>query len=119
MQKKYKAHFPNARQHITAVPPCNKNDVPLCDDLNKLLQKLAKSTESNFISTKVFKDKNTVEIRSNTMESDGYHYNTWGVRTIAKGMKKRIFSEANINSEKLKTLKSPYDDKLAIKTNYG
>ena len=86
MQLNYDEKFPNARQHLTALPPLGEKH----SKANHLLQKLTAYTESNFISTKVFCDKTTKKLRANLMERDGYHYNDWGVRMLAKEIKKSL-----------------------------
>merc|ERR1712208_59868 len=50
MQMNYNKIFPNARQHITALPPTEKRFM----DVKKKLQKLSQNTGSNFITTKPF-----------------------------------------------------------------
>ena len=89
MQMHYNQSFPNARQHVTALPPTEKNHI----DVNLKLQKLSQYTGSNFITTKTFLDRNTGKIRSNVM--DGIHYNEWGIKMIAKQIKKSLYSTAN------------------------
>ena len=65
MQLKYQRKYPNARQHIIAIPPlANRHN-----DLNAHLQKLSKHTGSNFITTKSLLDKNSGKIRRNLMEN--------------------------------------------------
>ena len=86
---KYAEYFPTARQHVTAVPPLNESYI----EAYKLLQKLSKITGSNFVSTKSFLDRNTGKLRANLIE--GFHYNEWGVRLLAKEIKKSLYSLAN------------------------
>jgi hypothetical protein len=101
MQLKYYETFPNARQHITALPPLDSTHV----DVNKLLQKLSSNTESNFISTKVFQDRTTGKLRTNTMK--GIHYTAeWGIKILAKEIKKSLFSTANTSNKQLETIHS-------------
>ena len=98
MQQVYHEHFPNARQHITALPPMNDK----LKSTNALLQKLANHTESNFIHTKVFSDRASGNLRANVME--GIHYNDWGVRLLAKEIKKSLYSHANKENNRLTAL---------------
>ena len=100
MQMKYKKLFPNARQHVTAIPPLTNEHVAM----NKGLQKLAQDLECNFISAKPFQDHSTGKLRANLMKSDMYHYNDIGVRHLAKEIKKSLFSTANRKSEVLSQL---------------
>ena len=100
MQLKYKEHFPNARQHITAIPPLANGH----REVNKSLQKLSKFTESNYISAKNFQDKTTGKLRAGLM--NGIHYNEWGIRTIAKETKKSLYSTANIGTNQLTIINS-------------
>ena len=95
MQIKYTEHFPNARQHITALPPLAK----LHNETNQLLQKLSLQTRSNFISTKVMRDKSSGRPRANIFE--GFHYNDYGIKILAKEMKKSLYSTANLNNRQL------------------
>ena len=98
MQQVYHEHFPNARQHITALPPMNDK----LKSTNALLQKLANHTESNFIHTKVFSDRASGNLRANVME--GIHYNDWGVRLLTKEIKKSLYSHANKENNRLTAL---------------
>ena len=98
MQMKYAQHFPNARQHVTALPPMNE----FCVEVNEKLQKLSKYTGSNYISTKAFLDRATGKLRANVMV--GKHYNEWGIRMLAKELKKSLYSTANIGNKALSQL---------------
>ena len=98
MQMTYRRAFSTARQHITAIPPLQETH----KNLNSKLQKLSQHTESNFISTKRFLDQKTGQIRANLM--DGIHYNDWGIKMIAKEMKKSLYSNANRDSTQLSRL---------------
>ena len=98
MQLKYKKQFPNARQHVTALPPLGKDHI----NVNKTLQKLAQNLGCNFISAKAFTDHATGKIRSNLMR--GFHYNNVGIRHLAKEIKKSLFSTANRESKQLSQL---------------
>ena len=100
MQIEYHKVFPNARQHITALPPSKERYI----DVNKQLQKLSQNTSSNFISTKNFLDQHTGRLRANLLKLDGFHYNEIGVKIIAKEMKKSLYSTANLGSKNLTIL---------------
>ena len=95
MQLKYHTHFPNARQHITALPPLANGHI----EVNRVLQKLSKYTGSNFVSTKNFRDSMSGKIRANVM--NGIHFNTLGVKILAKEMKKSLYSTANVDNNQL------------------
>ena len=95
LQLAYNQQFPNARQHITAVPPLEDKH----DNLNSQLQKLSKFTESNFISTKDFKDRATGKICSNVMND--YHYKAVGSKILAKAIMKSLYSTSNIKPTRL------------------
>ena len=99
MQVGYLEKFPNARQHITALPPLDREHI----EVNNELQKLCRFTESNFISTKALQDRTTGKIRPHTMR--GFHYNELGVRILAKEMKKSLYSTANTDNTRLFTLR--------------
>ena len=100
MQIKYKEHFPNARQHVTAIPPLANGH----REVNRQLQKLSAHTQTNFISTKSFLDHATGKLRSNV--THGIHYNEWGIRMLAREIKKSLFSNANINNDQLNMIKN-------------
>ena len=95
MQVKYKKLFPNARQHVTAFPPLSHDH----NQMNKGLQKLCQNLGCNFISTKTFQDHATGRLRANLMR--GFHYNSIGIRHLAKEIKKSLFSSANLQSTQL------------------
>ena len=95
MQIKYKHFFPNARQHVTALPPLSKEH----KEVNKSLQKLCNNLECNFISTKSFLDHTTGKLRANLMS--GFHYNSIGIRHLAKEIKKSLYSTSNLLSSQL------------------
>ena len=67
-----------------------------------MLQKLARHTESNFITTKAFRDRQTGKMRMNLV--DGIHYNNLGIRTLAREIKKSLFSHSNLDTQTLDTL---------------
>ena len=99
MQMCYNKHFPNARQHICAIPPLQNGH----NKVNEHLQKLSSYTQTNFVRTKEFKDKNTGKIRSNLLK-DFVHYNDWGVRILAKQIKKSHNSTANVGNKRLESM---------------
>ena len=99
MQMSYSKIFPNARQHICAIPPLQNGH----NKVNEQLQKLSAYTQTNFVSTKEFKDINTGKIRPNLMK-DFVHYNDWGVKILAKQIKKSLYSTANIGSKQLENM---------------
>ena len=98
MQIAYHKAFPNARQHLTALPPLANGH----KSVSTLLQRLSTHTESNFVSTKVFTDGASGKLRAKTM--DGIHYSDFGIRLLAKEMKKSLYSSSNKNSQRLSTL---------------
>ena len=98
MQMRYKQKFKNARQHIVALPPLSDSQI----ETNKSLQKLANHTNCNFITTKAFRDRTTGQMRQNLV--DEYHYNAVGIKTLAREIKKSLFSPSNLNSTSLNTL---------------
>ena len=100
MQLKYHEKFPHARQHLTALPPLTRGH----KEVSQLLQKLSLHTESNFISTKVFEDRGTGRLRTNTMKD--IHYNELGTKILAKEIKKSLFSRANIGTSHLRTIRN-------------
>ena len=100
VQLAYNKHFPNARQHITAVPPVDDNHLNLC----KRLQKLSSFTDCNFVSTNVFIDKTSGKLRSGmtkTTQSGVHHYSEWGLKILAKEIKKSLYSTANTVNARL------------------
>ena len=99
MQFIYKHQFPNARQHVTALPPLANSHI----HINKHLQQLCSFTQCNFISTKVFRDKASGKLRSGLMK-DHIHYNEWGTRVLAKEIKKSLYSSANLGNTQLKEM---------------
>ena len=100
MQLTYSQHFPNARQHVCAIPPLQNGH----NKVNDQLQKLSSFTQTNFVSTKNFKDQNTGKIRSNLLK-DFVHYNDWGVRILAQQIKKSLYSDANFGSKQLENMR--------------
>ena len=100
LQLQYKEHFPNARQHITAIPPLANGH----KEVNRQLQKLSRHTQTNFISTKPFLDHTTGKLRPNL--TNGIHYTEWGIRILAREIKKSLYSSANIENDHLNTIKN-------------
>ena len=100
LQIQYKEHFPNARQHVTAIPPLANGH----KEVNRQLQKLSKHTQTNYISTKAFLDQTTGKLRPNL--TNGIHYTEWGVRILAREMKKSLYSSANIDNDRLDTIRN-------------
>ena len=98
MQTKYYHKYPQARQHIMAIPPIGKTH----NEVNDLLQKLSKFTETNFISLKALRDTRTGRIRPNLM--NGIHYNEYGIRLVARDIKKSLYSDANRENRQLSVL---------------
>ena len=84
MQLEYFEKYPLARQHIMAIPPIGKTH----GDVNDVLQKLSKFTETNFISLKALRDTRTERIRPNLMY--GIHYNEYGIKLVARDIKKSL-----------------------------
>ena len=95
VQIQYKNLFPNARQHVTAIPPLSNEH----QKVNKGFQRLCNNLECNFISTKSFLDHSTGRLRANLMH--GFHYNDIGIRHLAKEIKKSLFSLSNLQSSQL------------------
>ena len=107
VQVQYKTLFPNARQHVTAIPPLTKDHM----QINKGLQKLCNTFECNFISAKPFIDHASGKFRANLMRSDNLHYNDVGIRHLAKGIKKSLFSTSNLQSSQLTRIANLRSDK--------
>ena len=101
MQLKYNQHFPNARQHLTQLPPLDKG----FNNVNLLIQKLAAFTQSNLISTKDFRDQRTGNIRSNLMEDRIHYSEDWGVKVLSKAIKKSLYAVSNVGSNHLETMR--------------
>ena len=98
MQKKYREKFPNARQHLALIPPVVEGHV----EANASLQKLAMDSGSNVITNKPFLDRATGKLRANLTK--GTHYTDWGVKLIAKEIKKSLYSKANIGNNQMNDL---------------
>ena len=101
MQIAYYAAFPNARQHITGLPPLQNSH----KEVTKRLQRLCQYMKCNFIHTKVFSDRKTGKIRRDTMR-DYLHYNEYGIKILAKQIKKSLYSDANIKPTQLSSVYS-------------
>ena len=101
MQIKYNEYFPNARQHLTQLPPIDNS----YNKVNLLIQKLAVFTQSNLISTKDFRDQRTGNIRSNVMEDRLHYSEEWGVKILSRAIMKSLYATANIENNHLKTLR--------------
>ena len=98
MQLKYFENCPQARQHITAIPPIGHSH----NKVNIQLQNLRKFTETNFFTTKTLRDRNTGKVRTGLM--NGIHYNNYGIGLVAREMKKSLYSTANRENQQLKSL---------------
>ena len=100
MQTKYKNQFPNARQHLVALPPLDDPQI----EVNQELQKLANLSKANFVTTKALRDRMTGKLRKNLM--NGYHYNNdIGIKTLAREIKKSLFSDANLSNKTIAILR--------------
>ena len=91
IQLLYRRVFPNARQHLTELPPIGDGQI----EVNGLVRRLAAYTSSNLISTKQFRDRTTGQLRLNTVAVDGFHYSDIGIKILAKEIKKSLFSHSN------------------------
>ena len=103
---KYNNRFPNARMHITALPPISNTH----EAINDMLQTLGDNTGTNFIPTKAFLDNNDGLLRSECMKDD-YHYNEYGVKVLAKAIKKSLYSDKNIGNNQLSHLNKLWTDR--------
>ena len=101
LQIKYNEHFPNARQHLTFIPPLDNS----YNEANLLIQKLASFTESNAISTKEFCDAKTSKFRQILLEDDKHYSAEWGVKILSKAIMKSLYSQSNIGSDHLTTIR--------------
>ena len=104
MQLAYFKKYPSARQHLTAIPPFANSH----KEVNKSLQKLSAHTKTNFISTKAFTDRATGKFRTDLAK--GIHYTEWGVKMLAKEMKKSLYSSANCDNFHLDLLCKKTDE---------
>ena len=96
-QHKYYKQFPNARQHICAIPPTSQ----INQDVNKELADLAQATGVNFVSAKNLCDPYTRTIIPSMIQPDKLHYTGEGIKMIARQIKRSIWSQNNkINTEK-------------------
>ena len=96
---KYNDHFPNARMHVTGLPPISNSHIAISD----MLERLCEYTDTNYVTTEPFRDSKTGKLRSETMK-DAYHYNEYGVKILAKEIRRRLYSEKNIGSGQLAIL---------------
>ena len=101
MQLLYNERFPNARHHVTLLPPITTKS----KEVNVQLQKLCSYTESNCISTKVFSDRASGKIRRDHMR-DYLHYNYRGVCLLTEEIQKSLNSTSNIGSKRLSVMRS-------------
>ena len=88
----YSKYFPNARFHLACIPPISSEH----KKVNEKLHKLSQLTESNYISDKAFLDHRSKQMMSSMMIPRDFHYDDHGIRTLAKGVMKSLYSEANI-----------------------
>ena len=103
MQMLYNQHFPNARQHVTALPPLSKKHI----EVNQNLQKLCSFTQSNFVSTNELRDEPTGRIRTGLTVD--YHYNSYGLALVARAMMKSLFSTSNLQPKQLENMRMMLD----------
>ena len=96
---KYNDHFPNARMHVTGLPPIPDSHI----EINDMLDRLCDYTDSNFVTTEPFRHNKTGKLRSETMR-DAFHYNEYGVKILAKEIRRNLYSEKNIGSGQLAIL---------------
>ena len=106
VQVQHKKQFPNARQHVTAIPPLSKDH----EQVNKKLQKQCSQLGCNFISTKSMLDHATGRFRMNLIKSDQLHYSDIGIRHLAKEIKKSLFSLSNLESNQLSRVANTRND---------
>ena len=93
---KYNNHFPNARMNAIGLPPISDSHMKI----NDMLHRLCNYTDSNYVDTSVFQDWNTGKLRSATMK-DAIHYNEYGVKILAKEIRRNLYSTKNIGSGQL------------------
>ena len=96
MLKIYHKKFKNARHHVTGLLPLDDRQI----ETNRLLKKLTDNTGSMYVSTKAFRDKNTGNLRSNLIK-DGFHLMPIGIGTLAKAVKKSLFSPNKTDDDSL------------------
>ena len=90
-QHAYYKKFPNARQHICAIPPTSQ----INHEVNKELGNLAQATGVNFISTKNLCDPMTKSILPSLIQADKLHYTHEGIKMVARQIKRSIWSTNN------------------------
>ena len=115
MQKKYNATFPNARQHITGLPPLETKH----RRTNNLLIELKEHTKSNYITTKPFLDNNTKQPRLKLFKvknnQPDFHYNQGeGIKTLAKAIRRSLYSMENIEPVRLNQLRQSQPPLITI-----
>ena len=100
----YYKKFPNARQHICAIPPTSQ----INQEVNRELGDLAQATGVNFISTKNLCDPATKSILPSLIQSDKLHYTHEGIKMLARQIKRSIWSTNNkVRSDGLRPLQQP------------
>ena len=95
-QHKYYKKFPNARQHICAIPPTSQ----INQEVNKELSDLAQATGVNFISAKNLCDPTTKTIIPSMIQPDRLHYTADGIKAFGRQIKRSIWSHNNKVSTK-------------------
>ena len=90
-QHTYYKKFPNARQHICAIPPTSQ----INQEVNRELGNLAQATGVNFISTKNLCDPSTKTILPSLIQADKLHYTHEGIKMFARQIKRSIWSTNN------------------------
>ena len=94
LQSKYKEKFKKARVHITALPPTEQ-----AKEANFHLRELAGETKSNFISLKGMKDRATHRVAAGMIQETRQLYTTRGTTTLAREIKRSLYSNANLVKE--------------------
>ena len=94
LQCKYKEKFKKARVHITALPPTEQ-----AKEANFHLRELAGETKSNFISLKGMKDRATQRVAAGMIQGTSQLYTTRGTTTLAREIKRSLYSNANLVKE--------------------
>ena len=94
IQSKYKGCFKKARFHISALPPTNDKQ-----EINFHLRELAAENKSNFISLKEMKDRQTRQPVAGKIQGNGWTLTHEGTSILAGGIKRSLFSKANIPNE--------------------
>ena len=94
IQSKYKGSFKKARFHIAALPPTSDKQ-----EVNFHLRELAAEKKSNFISLKTMKDRQTRQPVAGTVQANGWSLTQKGTSILAAGIKRSLYSKANIPNE--------------------